>query len=59
LSKFGCEIRTRLGLHSGENNSCTNWGIIILEFAGDEISLNNFEKEISEIENIKYDKFIF
>ena len=59
LSKYGCEIRTRLGLHSSENNSCTNWGIIILEFTGDEKSLNNFEKEISLIDGAKFGKIIF
>ncbi len=59
LSEYGCQIKTRLGLHSSENNSCTNWGIIILEFTGNENSLNNFEKEISVIENIKIGKIVF
>ena len=59
LSNFGCEIRTRLGLHNNENNCCTNWGIIILEFVGDKDALNKFEKEILSIEGIKLGKIIF
>ena len=59
LSNFGCQIKTRLGLHDIENNSCTNWGIIILEFRGDEASLRDFEKEIFEIENVQIGKIIF
>ena len=58
LSKFGCQIKTRLGLHSNENNSCTNWGIIILEFVGEEEILKDFEKEVSSIKDIKIDKII-
>ena len=36
ITEFGCEIRTRIGIHpSDENNSCTNCGIILLEINGD------------------------
>ena len=59
LSNFGCQIKTRLGLHDIMDNCCTNWGIIVLQFVGDEISLKNLEKEISEIQNTKIGKIIF
>lgn len=34
LTEYGCSIRTRLGLHDGVLDSCTNSGLIFLELAG-------------------------
>lgn len=39
LSKYGCSIRTRIGLHHPENNSCTNCGVVLLDLANDEPKL--------------------
>lgn len=35
LTGWGCLIKTRLGLHEGVLDSCTNSGLIILELVGD------------------------
>ena len=35
LTGWGCIIRTRLGLHSGVLDECSNSGLIFLELAGD------------------------
>ena len=34
LTEYGCSIKTRLGLHDGVLDSCTNSGLIFLELAG-------------------------
>lgn len=34
ITKFGCEIKTRLGLHPSNGNMCLNYGIILLEVSG-------------------------
>lgn len=34
ITEFGCEIRTRIGLHSAEQNICCNRGIVLLEADG-------------------------
>lgn len=31
LVKYGCNIHTRIGLHSSPNNQCSEHGIILLE----------------------------
>jgi len=36
LTGWGCIIKTRLGIHDGVLNDCTNTGLIILELVGDE-----------------------
>lgn len=35
ITKFGCEIRTRIGLHPSNNEVCLNRGIVLLEVSGD------------------------
>lgn len=35
ITEFGCEIRTRIGLHPTKENACSNRGIILLEVIGD------------------------
>ena len=34
LTKFGCSIKTRLGLHDVNDDVCSTNGIIILELCG-------------------------
>ncbi len=31
ISKFGCGIKTRIGLHDTLQNQCTNFGLVLLE----------------------------
>jgi len=35
LTKYGCIVKTRLGIHDGVGGSCSDTGLIILELAGD------------------------
>lgn len=35
VTEFGCEIRTRLGLHPSNGGMCLNYGIVLLEISGD------------------------
>ncbi len=35
LTDFGCEIRTRIGLHPSKEQVCLNRGIVLLEVDGD------------------------
>ncbi len=34
LTETGCFIKTRLGLHDGSPDQCTNTGLIVLELVG-------------------------
>ena len=35
LTKYGCNIRVRLGLHEVSNEFCANDGLVVLEVQGD------------------------
>lgn len=51
LTKYGCSIKMRLGLHEA-GDVCSNQGLIILQLTGDEKEINAFEKELSSVEGI-------
>ena len=48
LTKYGCYIRVRLGLHDSEIDACSDTGMILLQLCGD-ISLTQFEQELQAI----------
>ena len=58
LSKYGCNIKTRIGLHEVNAGICSKNGIILLEVIGDEKIIENMLSELKSIENIKLDKMI-
>ena len=39
ITEFGCNIKTRIGLHSSMQNVCLNRGIALLEVSGEAIAL--------------------
>ena len=53
LTKYGCYIRVRLGLHDSTVNDCSNSGLIILQLYGEELIISAMEKEMKEISNVK------
>ncbi len=42
ITEYGCEIRTRIGLHPSMNDVCLNRGIVLLEVSGEaeELKIN-------------------
>ncbi len=63
LTEFGCSIRTRLGLHDGTLDACTNSGLIILDLVGEvkdheslNSGLNGLDGVKSKIVNMSFDQ---
>lgn len=50
LTDFGCQIRTRIGLHHTNENSCSNFGIILLEVDGE---TKNLIEKLTPFGNVK------
>ena len=54
LTKYGCSIRTRLGLHDQrEDNTCSPSGILILQLACDEDTASELENKLNAVTGIK------
>jgi hypothetical protein len=59
LTKFGCTIRTRLGLHEIEETENPGAGTILLELTGDTTEFPKLEKALQAIEGIEVRKMVF
>ena len=58
LSQFGCSIRTRLGLHGAGADSCSPFGIILIEVVDDK-DAEKIEQSLLEIDDIEIQKMVF
>jgi hypothetical protein len=52
LTKYGCSIKTRLGLHEASATTCSRTGFMMLELVGDPKEWDGLEKELSVIEGL-------
>lgn len=53
LTEYGCSIRTRLGLHEVEENSCSDEGLIILQLCAPDEMVHELEKKLNSLERVK------
>ena len=53
LTDWGCTIKTRLGLHDGTLDSCTNSGLVILEIVGEKAKNEEMTRKLNLVTNVK------
>ncbi len=53
LTRWGCIIKTRLGIHDGVANACTDNGLIILELVASAAQETKFLKELRSVPALK------
>ena len=60
LSKYGCFIQTRIGLHPASPDFCKPDGVVILDFLeNSDEEVKKFEDEMSAYPNIIVRKMVF
>jgi hypothetical protein len=59
FTEFGCNIKTRLGLHEVDEKTCSTSGLCILELFGDEKDCAELEARLRGIKGIQVQKMIF
>jgi hypothetical protein len=58
LTKFGCSIRTRLGLHENDGDQVADGGIVILELAGNVEEFMKLENELLKLDGLTVKKMV-
>lgn len=53
LTKFGCSISVRLGLHDEAGDACSDNGVVILRLCGNTKDHEALEKALNEIDGIR------
>jgi hypothetical protein len=59
FTEYGCNIKTRLGLHEVQGDFCGGGGIVILEMIGDEATIDGMIAKLEKIEGIEAKKMVF
>jgi len=59
FTEYGCNIKTRLGLHDTNENYCSPSGLVILECFGDATRCKEMEEKLRAIEGIEVQKMVF
>jgi hypothetical protein len=57
LTKYGCNIRTRLGIHDADATSCSPSGLVLLDVFGAE--LEDFYREIQGLKGVGLQRMDF
>ena len=58
LTKHGCIIKTRIGLHEVQEDSCSERGLILLHVNSDLNEVQELENELKNIEGINVKSMI-
>jgi len=59
LTEFGCNIKTRLGLHDVSESSCSPNGLLLLELYGEMSSIEAMEAKLRALPDIDVQKMSF
>ncbi|MCW3807300.1 hypothetical protein [Plebeiibacterium marinum] len=59
LTKYGCSIKTRLGMHEVSNDFCSKSGLIILELFGEMEEQEKLETSLKQINGVEVQKMVF
>ena len=59
LTKYGCSIKTRLGLHEVTSEVSNTSGLLLLELTGNVSEMDRLENELLAVEGTQTQKMIF
>lgn len=59
LTKHGCQIKTRLGLHDAGDAWCSPNGLILLEVVGKPAQVSGLEKGLKAIRGLEVKRMTF
>ncbi|KMQ51316.1 hypothetical protein CHISP_1799 [Chitinispirillum alkaliphilum] len=59
FTRFGCHIKTRIGLHDVADQFCSPNGLVLVELLGDEKNLVRFSEALQAIEGVDVQHMVF
>ena len=59
LTEFGCNIKTRLGLHELTDAACSTIGLLIIETYGDAAGIKEMEARLKAVQGVVVKKMVF
>lgn len=59
LTEYGCNIKTRIGLHDIIGEECSNTGLLIIELVGDDGKIQEMVVKLQQIKGVEVKGMIF
>lgn len=59
FTEYGCNIKTRIGLHDVTANACSPSGLVVLEMFGDEKTCLEMAGKLGTIDGVEVQKMVF
>ena len=59
FTEYGCNIKTRIGLHDASDNVCAPNGMILLELVGDEGTCNEMAQKLNGLDGVEVQTMVF
>lgn len=59
LTAYGCNIKTRVGLHHVHGEYCSPHGLLLLELHGDEKECDAMKAKLESITGVQVDEMVF
>jgi len=53
LTAWGCMIKTRLGLHDGVLDNCTQTGLVLLEMVGEDGKIEEITRKLNLVKGVQ------
>jgi len=53
LTDWGCMVKTRLGIHDGVLDKCSNYGLVVLDIVGEKAKLEEMTRKLNLVKGIK------
>jgi len=59
FTEYGCNIKTRVGLHDVDANVCSPSGVVLIEFFGSDGEATAMMAKLNEVEGVVVQKMVF
>jgi hypothetical protein len=59
FTEFGCQIRTRLGLHEADKKVCSPNGLILLDMVDDDAQVASLKAKLTDIDGVEVQSMVF
>jgi len=59
FTDYGCNIKTRVGLHDASENVCSPSGVVLIEFFGSDAEADGMKAKLDDVEGVQVQKMVF
>jgi hypothetical protein len=59
FTEYGCNIKTRVGLHDVDANVCSSSGVVLIEFLGSDAEGAAMADKLNAIEGVDVQRMVF